>query len=328
MRKDNKRKNAQQSNYNLNIAANKTKLESIKYDYGSRKTQTRSYKDRLKNASKQPEKFEDQYKHIIEGRKRMTSADESKNSKRNKVIDDSDDDSTYTYAVGERVKDLVIQKPNLKQSAKKIDPINKQIAFDFINKKKEKLVKTFKFKIIDNSKSVILDTYEFNKIIDKPIIPLELITEMLNKMKLNISYQEIKLVQLSTIGVFMSLVNDSEDIKDLLTQYHEKKIYLCFYVINQIDVVDLSWDNGSIKTVAIHVVKEVPEKIIIYNIFDDVKFIFPIISFSESDVNSFSTLKVLIYEKLKTIQGIKYTAEHRDKSKIFITYSDYQLFPA
>jgi hypothetical protein len=260
--------------------------------------------------------------------KRLTTIEESKTtSKRKRIIEDDEEDSSYSCNnVNKGVKELKIEnntgvpryvhttfQTTNHKTVSTIEPVDKQFAKEFITKRKDKLLKTLKFKVVDNCGSVISNC-EFNKVIDGAITPADLINEMLIKTKLNIPFEDIKLVHISKIGIFISLLPDYDDIKDLLILFHEKKIYLCFYVIGQGNLLNMAFkdDNGS-RIIAQHVVKVVPEKFDIYSVFEDSKFIHPIITYE--DVSNLTILKVHVYETLKKIQVFKYTGEHRDKSK-------------
>jgi hypothetical protein len=321
----------------LILATNKSKLEGIDYGYGSRKNNSR-YKNDLRNVKRDTNQFEVLYNNVINNnnkKKKFTAFDEENEteeriSKRKRKIITDDDDGVFDESslssnfVNKSEKKTTDKQQNLNQKkafVKGIEKLDsKNNVNDFITKKKVGFIKKLNFKIIDNSKNTEITNFEFNSVLDKDLTTMELISEMLRKTNnLNIDQQNIKLIKFNKVGIFMSIVPDSENIKNLLMECHDKKIFLVFYLFEQNEILNYEMNIGDEekkKIIIIHVVKELPERLTPYNFTEDQKFIFPIIKFdTENESKMKSTFQVCIYEALKRVAVLKYSIELRDKSK-------------
>jgi hypothetical protein len=134
----------------------------------------------------------------------------------------------------------------------KVPPFSTESILKNRVKTDKSLIRGLSFKFIENKTNFVIEEVKNDKSLDKKIPALQLIQECHTKLKSQIDIQQIKLIVLNNMGLFIRFVDESEDVCDLLLDFHQKKIFLCFYII-EIDTV-LNMISGPF--VSLHIMKK------------------------------------------------------------------------
>lgn len=142
----------------------------------------------------------------------------------------------------ENTQDFIIEINNHENSSNfkssvntnniKVNPFNNTESLIKNRVKTDKsFIRKLTFKLIENKTNLVLEEIKHDKSLDKKIPALKLIQECHDKLKNPIDLQQIKLIVLNNMGLFIRIVDDNDDVCDLLLDFHQKKLFVCFYII-------------------------------------------------------------------------------------------------
>lgn len=99
------------------------------------------------------------------------------------------------------------------------------------------------FYYIDNKTTSIIAKSHIQYSVDNKMTTMKLIIDSHRNLSLDmkgsIDMNSIKLMELNTIGIIIEIANDNDSVNDLLKQYINNQLYLCFYLFDFDFVYDL-----------------------------------------------------------------------------------------
>lgn len=107
-------------------------------------------------------------------------------------------------------------------------------AANFLNKRKKNMIHNFTFLVIDNKKGEIGQA-KLEKNVENKIYAMHIISEcfqVIEPKPYNVDMPNIKLALFNILGIFIKFIEEGEEINNLLDLHHEKKAFLCLYVLN------------------------------------------------------------------------------------------------
>jgi hypothetical protein len=192
---------------------------------------------------------------------------------------------------------------------------NNDSFMNYVNKDKYKNVRKFEFHLFRNETKTFVKTVHLERNLVKKIMTMELMNELFAGNALN-----LKMVKLNNLGIFIELVGEEVEINDLLIQYHQKQIFLCFFEIEENILIDIN-NNPDAKLIAIHI-KNTFEDPKPYSLHEKNRSLngleIPYLTLFEAktQMNSENTFRMELYKKIRgRMVSEQYMDEFRYKSK-------------
>lgn len=189
----------------------------------------------------------------------------------------------------------------------------------FVNKNKGRLLMNFNFKYIDNTSNKIIHSINIGKSLDKKIMAMDFNQECFKIFSNEISDFElnnIQLVILNNMGIFIKTVNENEDIVDQLRQFHEKKIFMCYYIVDLETCLNFNLNENKTLIVA-HVFREkFSEQNVEVNLHIENQIRFPILIKDENMLDNDNQMRSCIYKYIRRVYDKLISEDSGNKQRI------------